>query len=83
MEATFERTGDVELVNRLESAALAGRGEFNGASPADVRATRRAAKRGDKQRARALAEKVIEAWSVADETVPAVEEMRRLLAGLR
>src|SRR6185503_9270860 len=34
MEAVFERTGDIELVKRLESAALAGSGEFNGASPA-------------------------------------------------
>src|SRR6185503_16608697 len=64
MEAVFERTGDIELVKRLESAALAGSGQFNGASPAHVRAARRAAKRGDKEQARALGEKVIEAWSV-------------------
>jgi eukaryotic-like serine/threonine-protein kinase len=83
MATTFERTGDLELVERLEAAALAGPGEFNGANPAHVRAARRAAKRGDDERARALARQVIEAWGVADETVPAVAEMRRLLAALR
>jgi eukaryotic-like serine/threonine-protein kinase len=83
MATTFERTGDLELVERLEAAALAGPGEFNGAGPAHVRAARRAAKRGDEGRAKALARQVIEAWGVADETVPAVAEMRRLLAGIR
>jgi len=81
--AAFERTGEPDLVERVESAALASPGEFNGASPVHVRAARRAAKAGDKERARALARRVIEAWEVADTTVPAVEEMRRLLASLR
>ena len=83
MASTFERTGDVELVERLEAAASAGAGGFNGATPATAQAARSAARRGDKDRARALAKVVIEAWSVADETVPMVGEMRSLLAGLR
>jgi serine/threonine protein kinase len=83
MEAVFERTGETELVERLEAAALAGAGELNGASPAMARAARRAAAKGERARAQELARRVIEAWSVADETVPAVEEMRRLLAGSR
>ncbi|APR86550.1 Putative serine/threonine-protein kinase pknH [Minicystis rosea] len=83
MEATFERTGETELVERLEAAALEGGAELHGASPAMARAARRAAAKGERERARSLAKKVIDAWSVADETVPAVEEMRRLLAELR
>jgi serine/threonine protein kinase len=83
MEATFERTRETELVARLEAAAPENAGELNGATPAMARAARRAAARGDRARARALATRVIEAWSVADETVPAVEQMRRLLAEMR
>jgi hypothetical protein len=47
-----------------------------------VRAAKRAAKRGDRARAKELAQKVVDAWSVADEIVPAVEEMKALLAKL-
>jgi len=83
MEATFERTGDSELVERLEVAAMdSGTNEYNGAALVDVRAARRAAKRGDATRARELANKVIRAWSVADQPVPAVAEMRKLLTEL-
>ncbi|WP_394848902.1 serine/threonine protein kinase [Pendulispora brunnea] len=84
MEDALERSGDEELVQRLESvAAESGGNRYNGAAPADVRAARRAAAHGDFERARQLARKVIEAWSVADETVPAVTEMRKLLARTR
>jgi hypothetical protein len=79
MAVVFERTGDVELLDRLEAATLANAQNLNGATLAVAHAARRAANRGDKERARALAKRVIEAWSVADETVPAVEEMRRLV----
>jgi eukaryotic-like serine/threonine-protein kinase len=85
MAITFQHTGDLELVERLDSTALSSdAGEFNGASLAHVRAARRAAAGKDRERARAraLARRVIEAWSVADETVPAVDEMRKLLARL-
>ncbi|XXY03593.1 serine/threonine-protein kinase [Sorangium sp. So ce185] len=83
MEDAFERSGDVELVARLESAALAaGAGEMHGALPAHARAARRAAARGDGARARALADRVIDAWSAADVEVPAVGEMRKLLREL-
>jgi serine/threonine protein kinase len=79
MAAVFEKSGDLELVERLDAGALAGGGEYNGANPAHVRAARRAARRGDKARAQALARQVVAAWSVADETAPALAEMRRLL----
>ncbi|MDC0746749.1 serine/threonine-protein kinase [Polyangium mundeleinium] len=79
MIETFEHTGESELVARVEAAMADRSGELNGASLALVRAARRAAKRGEKEQARALAHRVLDAWSVADETVPAVAEMRRLV----
>jgi len=79
MVETFEHTGASELVDRVEAAVVDRSAEFNGASLALVRAARRAAKHGDAGRAGALAERVIQAWSVADEPVPAVPEMRRLV----
>jgi hypothetical protein len=79
MVETFEHTGERELVDRVEAAIVDRSAELNGASLALVRAARRAARRGDAGRARALADRVIQAWSVADEPVPAVAEMRRLV----
>jgi hypothetical protein len=82
MAEAFERAGDVELAERVDAAEMLRAGEFNGATLGHVRAARRALARRDRGKARALAEKVIAAWSVSDEEVPAVAEMRRLLAGL-
>ncbi|WP_437986915.1 protein kinase domain-containing protein [Sorangium sp. So ce117] len=79
MVETFEQVGASELVARLEAAMADRSGELNGASLSLVRAARRAAKRGESDRARALANRVLEAWSVADETVPAVAEARMLV----
>lgn len=75
----FERAGDKDLALRLSAAVKETSDELNGASLATVRAARRAAKQGDRRAAQTLAKQVIDAWSVADETVPAVEEMRRLI----
>ncbi|WP_437309595.1 hypothetical protein [Sorangium sp. So ce388] len=83
MAETFERTGEIELVERVEAAAAGNEAHWSGASLATVRAARRAARQGNKDEARALARRVIDAWSMADEPVPAVGEMRRLLAALR
>ncbi len=83
MATAFDRAGDVELAGRIDAMLGARAAELNGATIAHVRAARRALARGDKSRARTEAQRVIDAWSVADETVPAVEEMRRLIAGLR
>jgi tRNA A-37 threonylcarbamoyl transferase component Bud32 len=81
MVETFEHTGETDLVLRLEAAVADRAKELNGASLAVVRAARRAGRAGDREKARALAKQVVEAWAVADEAVPAVEEMRRLLRG--
>jgi len=78
MCATFEHSGESDLAERLDAAGADDGAETNGASLKTVRAARRAAKKGDRAGAAALAEKVIRAWSVADEDVPVLAEMRRL-----
>src|SRR5262245_10657967 len=83
MADAFERTGEDELAERIDAEVVAVGGELAGASLATVRAARRAAKRGERDRAKELAQKVIRAWSLADDAIPAVEEMRKLLATLR
>jgi hypothetical protein len=80
MAETFERAGELELAERVDEAAMLRKLEFNGATLGHVRAARRALARGDRAKARALAGEVIAAWSVADKDVPAVAQMRRLLA---
>ncbi len=83
MADTFARQGDDTLVEVVDAPALAAVAKGQGASLASVRAARRAAKAGDRDKAREHAERVIRAWSVADVDVPAVAEMRALLAKLR
>ncbi|WP_438042766.1 protein kinase domain-containing protein [Sorangium sp. So ce128] len=82
MIATYEREGERELVDRLERAIPDDSEALNGASLKTVREAERAARRGDRQRALALAQQVIKAWSAVDAPVPAVESMRRLVARL-
>jgi len=78
----FEKTGEDDLVERVDAPLLGNPGRFNGIEMAHVRAARRAAKRGDAKTAKKYALQVIEAWSVADMDVPAVAEMRKLVARL-
>ncbi|WP_437944087.1 serine/threonine-protein kinase [Sorangium sp. So ce281] len=82
MVATYEREGEHELVDRLERASPDDSEALNGASLKTVREAERAARRGDRQRALELAQRVIKAWSAVDAPVPAVESMRRLAARL-
>jgi hypothetical protein len=77
----FVQVGEPALAERLEEAHL-DRDTFAGAHLAHVRSARRALAAGDTARAREMAQRVVDAWSVADVAVPAVEEMRALLAGL-
>ena len=79
--ARGERSGDEDNAARIDARYLHD-GAFNGAEPAHVREALRAEKRGDVATARAMAKKVIDAWSVADMDVPAVAEMRKLVARL-
>ncbi|AUX38976.1 uncharacterized protein SOCE26_003580 [Sorangium cellulosum] len=78
MVGVFERAGEAEPAARLEKAVAQGESQLGGASLATARAARRAARRGKLDEARALAKQVIEAWAIADEPVPAVDEMRRI-----
>jgi hypothetical protein len=80
----FEAAGERALAEKVDAWSLAtGFDRFGGASAADVRAARRALARGDRGEARDLAQKVVDAWSAADVPVPAVAEMRALLARTR
>ena len=81
LATAFERGGDPENAERIDERFLKQK-RFNGAEPAHVREALRAEKRGDFDKARALAKQVIDAWSVADTDVPAVAEMRKLVARL-
>jgi serine/threonine protein kinase len=82
MVKSFEHTHDIDLAERVDEAAKLRAREFNGATLGHVRMARRAFARGDREKAATLAREVVEAWSVADETVPSVNEMRLLLSRL-
>ncbi len=75
----FERAGELDLLDTLLESWLH-RNDYAGLHPAHAIAARRAATRGEDDRARELAEQVIGAWGAADVPVPAVTEMRALLA---
>jgi hypothetical protein len=76
----FEAAGERDLAARVDARKL----EHNEFGPIEAvpREARRALARGDKERARALAEEFIKAWEVADITIPGVAEMRDLLRSL-
>ena len=74
----FERAGEPDLAARLDARKLAYT-FIAGVSEAAPREAKRAFAAGDKARAKGLAEKVVQAWEVADVEVPAVAEMRALL----
>jgi hypothetical protein len=77
----FDAAGEHDLAVKVDQQSLAaGFDTFGGASPAHAREARRALAKGDKDRARELAQKVIDAWGAADVQVPAVADMRSLLS---
>jgi len=78
----FDRAGEPDIAERLDAKGPY-MGLIGGLSIAHLRMARRAAARGDVARARELAQKIIDSWGVADTPVPAVQEMRALLARLR
>ena len=79
--SVFERAGETVLLERLERDERHAQ-PLAGATPLDVSSARRAAAAGDVARASELARRVIDAWSAADTPIPAVGEMRALLASL-
>jgi predicted Ser/Thr protein kinase len=77
--AAFDHVGEHDLAARIDARKSRYR-QFAGVSEADPREARRAFERGDRARAKELAKGVVQAWEVADGSVPAVAEMRALLA---
>ncbi len=78
----LDEAGEFELAEMADSQTVA-RGEFHGASLALARAALRAESRGDRIGARALAQRLVDAWSDADTAVPAVAQMTALLTRTR
>jgi eukaryotic-like serine/threonine-protein kinase len=83
MVAAFEASGDSDLAAKLDAATLTAPGRYGSVDLAWVREAHRAERRGDNVRARELARQVVDAWGVADDTVPAVAEMKLLLERAR
>lgn len=77
----FDDAGEPELGARCDEVKMSRR-PYAGLSRAQPSMARRAAARGETDRARELAREVIEAWNQADVRIPAVEEMRTLLDAL-
>jgi len=78
----FDAIGETETASRMDAVRLGTGVSLHGATLAHLREARRAVARRDFVKARELARTVIDAWEVADAKVPAVEEMRALLAAL-
>jgi len=80
----FDAAGDADLAERVDERLIAAKdGNYGGASLSHVRSARRAMARGDRARAKQLAQQVVDAWGAADVPVPAVAEMKALLSRLR
>ena len=79
MTMAFERAGDDDLAEKLDSHAI----EQGTISPETnlcwVRAAKRAEKRGDSKRAQELAHAFVERWDAADERPPVLADMKRVL----
>lgn len=78
----MDRAGEPALGDRADHDRLEHARTMHGANGAFLRAARRAAARGDAVVARRYAQAAIDAWSAADAEVPAVAEMRDLVAQL-
>jgi serine/threonine-protein kinase len=82
MAIAFERAGAADLAEEVDGPTLAFIDYPRTADLAWVRAAKRAEKRGDKARARKLAQAVVDKWRFADEDIPSVREMKALLSKL-
>ncbi len=83
MVDAFERGGEPELAMKMDAWVLERPGRYNGADLSRVRTARRAWAAGDKAVATKWAREVVDAWAVADDRVPAVDEMRGIPAAAR
>lgn len=78
----FDRVGEHELAERLDQLREESR-RLHGEDLSTPRIAARAETRGNVDRARRHAQRVIDAWATADAPVPAVDEMRALLSRLQ
>lgn len=76
----FDEAGEDEIARTLDETRLGPKQAYGDIHPALVREARRAARRGDHETARRMADRVLKAWGAADVPIPAVAEMRALLA---
>jgi hypothetical protein len=82
MAIAFDRAGAPELADEVDAPTVALVDLPRTAALAWVRSAKRAEKRGDRALARKLAQAVVDKWRFADEDIPAVREMRQLVARL-
>ena len=82
MAIAFDRGGMSELGTEIDVSTVALVDLPRTAELSWVREARRALARGDEATARKLAQAVVEKWRFADEDVPAMQEMKALLAKL-
>jgi hypothetical protein len=78
MASLLDVAGAPERAARFDDAMIASGGLFGGLSMAHVRSARRHARAGRLDEARALARRIVEQWSDADEELPLLDEMRAL-----
>ena len=83
MADAFQSTGAANLAERVDREVMKRAAEFNGATLGHAREARRAADRGDRARAKQLADQVINAWSLADDEPPVLAKMLQLVAQLQ
>ena len=80
---SFDAIGDIDTASLIDRYPLETEPPYyHGASLAQVREARRMVQRRDFAAAKKLAQTVIDAWSIADAPVPAVAEMKALIAAL-
>ncbi len=82
MAIAFDRAGSPELGDEIDGPTVAYVDLQRTGELAWVRAAKRAEKRGDHERARKLAQASVDKWRFADEDIPAMGEMKQLLARL-
>jgi hypothetical protein len=78
--SVFDAAGDRELADKIEEKVVAEAPAPHFASWLCPALAKRALARGDRARARLLAQRVIDAFGAVDVTIPVVAEMRAILA---
>ena len=83
MVVAFESTDKNDLADQVDQLVMKREWAYHGATLGHVRAALRAFKEGDLERARSLADQVIQAWGQADVEPRALADMRALVEKIR